>query len=52
MEASQHPSGSSETGVDLAKRGTGPWLRPAVSRLKAGSAEDGNNNIPDGGQPS
>jgi hypothetical protein len=52
MEASQHPSEINETGVDLAKRGTSPWLRPAISRLSAGSAEDGNNNRADGGQPS
>lgn len=52
MEASRIPSESNETGVDLVKRGTGRWLRPAISRLAAGSAEDGNGNRADGGQPS
>lgn len=52
MEASQHPSESLETGTDLIKRGTGRWVRPAVSRLAAGSAEDGANVIVDGGLPS
>ena len=52
MEASQHTGGALETGTDLGQRGTGRWQRPAISRLNAGSAEDGNNNIADGGQPS
>ncbi len=28
------------------------WVAPEVRRMAAGSAEDGFNNIPDGGQPS
>jgi hypothetical protein len=28
------------------------WTTPDVRRMTAGSAEDGFNNIPDGGQPS
>jgi hypothetical protein len=28
------------------------WVKPEVKKLEAGSAEDGFNNIPDGGQPS
>jgi len=52
MEASEKPRESNGTGVYLVKRGSGRWLRPAVSRLAAGSAEDGNNNHADGGQPS
>jgi hypothetical protein len=52
MKASQHPSETPAAGVGLVKRGTGRWLRPAVSRLAAGSAEDGDNNVADGGIPS
>ena len=52
MEVSQHPSKSLETGSDPVERGAGPWVRPSVSRLAAGSAEDGNNNTPDNAQPS
>ena len=51
MEASEQPN-AIETGIDLAKRGTGRWMRPAVIRLAAGSAEDGFNNNPDNAQPS
>jgi hypothetical protein len=50
MEVSKNPSKFSESGAAPAERGR--WLRPAVSRLAAGSAEDGNNNHADGGQPS
>lgn len=50
MAASQNTGQSLGAGVDLAKRGR--WLRPAVSRLSAGSAEDGVDTNPDGGQPS
>lgn len=50
MDPSQHPSDSFDN--DAGKRGTGRWLRPAVTRLAAGSAEDGANNVVDGGQPS
>lgn len=52
MKASQRPSESFEAGVDLMEIGTGRWVRPAVSRLAAGSAEDGAIDNPDGGQPS
>jgi hypothetical protein len=52
METSQHPSETFEIGADAAERGSGRWIRPAVSRLAAGSAEDGFNNNPDNAQPS
>jgi hypothetical protein len=52
MEVLQHPSESLETGSGPMKRGAGPWVRPSVSRLAAGSAEDGNNIKPDNAQPS
>ncbi len=48
MEASQNTGGSLETGNDLAKDGTRAWLRPAICRLDAGSAEiGGNTTTPD-----
>ena len=36
----------------LAPEGRREWTAPAVRRMSAGSAEDGANTSPDGGQPS
>lgn len=51
MEASQPQRTALEAG-DSSLNECKMWVRPAVTRLAAGSAEDGANNIPDGGQPS
>jgi hypothetical protein len=53
MKAPQLKSTAFELGSDRSRREAGhEWVRPAVTRLAAGSAEDGNNTQPDGGQPS
>lgn len=38
--------------VAEAQNGKSRWVKPAVRKMAAGSAEDGFGNLPDGGQPS